>query len=313
MLAWGVLAIGLTGWVASCTSSGGAKEAAEPSAVWQAPAGANYVGRAACVECHEEDVKNFDHTLHAKKANPRSPAATHECESCHGPGSKHVDDGGSQGTILKFGDKSKASAATQAAQCLTCHTKTHPDWKQGKHAARDVSCVSCHSVHAAEGPKQLKKPTEAETCATCHKQVNSDLAKQSHHPIREGKIGCSDCHNPHGTPYDKNLRTPTNNETCYKCHTEKRGPFLWEHPVVMENCLNCHNPHGSLHDKLLIVQEPFVCQRCHSISRHPGTVYDATTLAHGVNASTRSMGNACLNCHPQFHGSNHPSGNFFER
>ena len=64
------------------------------------------------------------------------------------------------------------------------------------------------------------------------------------------------------------------NELCLQCHTEKRGPFLWEHAPVRENCLNCHNPHGSNHDKLLVAKQPYLCQRCHMNTRHPGTFYD---------------------------------------
>ena len=70
------------------------------------------------------------------------------------------------------------------------------------------------------------------------------------------------------------------NELCLQCHTEKRGPFLWEHAPVRENCLNCHNPHGSNHDKLLVAKQPYLCQRCHLNTRHPGSLYD------GRNAGT---------------------------
>ena len=42
---------------------------------------------------------------------------------------------------------------------------------------------------------------------------------------------------------------------------------------MRENCLNCHNPHGSNHDKLLVSQQPWLCQRCHLNTRHPGTLY----------------------------------------
>ena len=93
---------------------------------------------------------------------------------------------------------------------------------------------------------------------------------------------CSSCHDPHDGSKPKMIKADWTNELCLQCHTEKRGPFLWEHAPVRENCLNCHNPHGSNHDKLLVSQQPWLCQRCHLNTRHPGTFYsDLNAAAHG--------------------------------
>ena len=131
--------------------------------------------------------------------------------------------------------------------------------------------------------------------------------KNSHHPIREGKISCTDCHNPHGTQTRSLIKAASVNEQCYTCHAEKRGPFLWEHAPVRESCLNCHTPHGSNHQKLQKTATPYLCQQCHSNTRHPGTLYDATTLADQSRASNRIFNRACLDCHSAVHGSNNPS------
>src|SRR5436190_16603863 len=47
-----------------------------------------YVGETVCLTCHE--TQKYDGTAHALKSNERTPAATHGCESCHGPGKAHV-------------------------------------------------------------------------------------------------------------------------------------------------------------------------------------------------------------------------------
>src|SRR5262245_33312081 len=52
---------------------------------------AGYVGSDTCEACHEQGEK-LKGTPHAQMNNPRSPAAAHGCESCHGPGQAHVDD-----------------------------------------------------------------------------------------------------------------------------------------------------------------------------------------------------------------------------
>ncbi len=308
-------ALGCTCWLmSSCTAGGVVRRSdAQPPSEWVAPAGATFVGMDTCAGCHEDKVKAFADTLHGKKANSRTPTAKDGCESCHGPGSVHVDAGGSKDTIARFGKDGNQTADNQSATCLQCHERTWPVWQHGKHAARNVTCTDCHSIHRGSDNHQLKEKFQPDVCAQCHKNVKADLARQSHHPVREGKVLCSDCHNPHGTTSDKNVRAGSPNDLCFKCHTEKRGPFLWEHAPAVENCLTCHMPHGSIHDKLLTAQKPRLCERCHSNSRHPGTVYDASglfgaTALPGQGPNNREITASCLNCHMAIHGSNHPSG-----
>src|SRR5688572_20247477 len=54
--------------------------------------GQSYVGEAKCLECHAEQLKGYEGSPHHRVADARTPAAKQGCESCHGPGSKHVDD-----------------------------------------------------------------------------------------------------------------------------------------------------------------------------------------------------------------------------
>jgi DmsE family decaheme c-type cytochrome len=133
----------------------------------------------------------------------------------------------------------------------------------------------------------------------------AQVQRSAHMPFREGKVTCTDCHNPHGTPNPSLLVKSTVNETCYQCHAERRGPFLWEHPPVMENCANCHDAHGSSRPQLLKASMPRLCQQCHVESRHPTTPALSTTRV--------AINRGCTNCHSQIHGSNHPGGVFYQR
>ncbi len=262
-----------------------------------------YVGSELCADCHEGYDENLAKTPHGKAGFAK--LSVHGCESCHGPAEKHLED--PEAYQPRVTDLSKSE---QAAMCQGCHAGASQFFWQGStHDKRGLSCLDCHAVHSYESEEaQLKQASLTEQCYTCHKDVRAQTWKRSHHPIREGRIDCADCHNPHGAQADRMVNATSINEQCYSCHTEKRGPFLWDHAPVREDCTACHTPHGSNHLKLQKTSVPYICQQCHSNTRHPGTLYDFTRLADQPRAANREFNRACLNCHSAIHGSNHPSG-----
>jgi DmsE family decaheme c-type cytochrome len=264
-----------------------------------------YIGAEACRECHKTAMADFEATRKGRLflKHPRTEAERHACENCHGPAKLHKDTGGDVGPGLLITFKGKFAAPVEERNkiCLSCHAKGNRVgnrifWNGSAHDSRDVACTSCHSIMKG----QLVKVTEIETCGQCHTQRRAQLMRSSHMPVREGKMTCTSCHNPHGTATEKLLKANSVNETCYTCHAEKRGPFLWEHPPVMESCSNCHDPHGSNHEKLLKIAKPRLCQQCHVETRHPTTAQRIPQVRFVFNRS-------CTNCHSQIHGTNHPS------
>jgi len=274
----------------------------------QAPAGATYVGQETCLSCHDEAMGAYKDSPHHVAADPRSPAATQGCESCHGPGSKHVEDP----TSVKPMSFASMTAEQADATCITCHSKgEHALWDGSQHEARGVACITCHSVHTpVSETASLKKKTQTDICASCHRDKVSKVDRSGHMPVREGKMECSTCHNIHGTTNVKLLRAGDSiADSCVSCHADKRGPFLWEHAPGRDGCVTCHDPHGSSNDRMLVAKPPALCQQCHIATRHPSTIYDAGLVA----TSSRVFARSCVTCHSTIHGSNHPAGSMFVR
>jgi DmsE family decaheme c-type cytochrome len=312
-----VFVVAVSGWIVAVAraavhspeeSQGASGSGAGSASAAQAAA---YVGDDTCTACHESEGKSLRSTLHGKSRNARTPAArpNQACETCHGPGREHAESG----------DKTKIRVFTamapleSAAVCLTCHDRAgHVNWRGSMHETRNLSCVTCHSVHDPKSAvAQLKAVSVIDTCVTCHKTEVAKQQRTGHMPLREGKMSCTSCHNPHGSTNVRMLRVGNwINETCVSCHGEKRGPFLWDHAPVREACNTCHDPHGSNNDRMLVAKLPMLCQRCHIGTRHPSTIYDGTQLA---ARSNRLIGRGCVNCHAQIHGSNSPAGNAFLR
>ncbi len=263
-----------------------------------------------CRECHAAYIKGFERTKHARAF--RAGLGKRKglfCEECHGPLGNHKDD-----PVKEFGTPfvvsfKKIPSETKNRICLQCHESgLRMDWQGSPHEATGVNCTNCHYVTKKRSKRKLFIYEDSKNaCFQCHRGLKARLLRNSHHPLREGKMDCASCHNPHGGPGPSLLKMATVNETCNSCHQEKRGPFVWEHAPVRENCLTCHESHGSNFSRLLKRRAPYLCQECH-ISGHVSSLFDGADLG-----SQFFRGKSCLNCHSKVHGSNHPSGARFQR
>ncbi len=277
---------------------------------------ANYSreGADTCLSCHDDEVTlALFRGAHAVPSDPNGPFGHGQlqCEACHGPGGDHagrVRRGQERPSItVRFGPGSPTPVESQNAACLGCHTgDTGFGWHGNDHDMNEVACADCHSSHVANDPV-LRVATQPDVCFDCHQQQRTQVLKPYSHPIRQGKMDCAGCHSPHGDSAEWAFAQQTLNQTCFDCHAEKRGPYLWEHAPASEDCSNCHDPHGSNYPGMLTMRAPMLCQSCHSQEGHPSVPADSDGLPSGT-PSALMLGQNCMNCHSQVHGSNHPSG-----
>jgi DmsE family decaheme c-type cytochrome len=234
-----------------------------------------------------------------------------QCEACHGPGGNHsarIRRGEERPPpAVEFGSHEPTEINVQNDMCLGCHSADVGfGWHGGPHDDNDVACADCHVSHTGGDPV-LQTSSQPEVCYNCHKLQRSETLKAFAHPLVEGKMDCSGCHSPHGDTTELQLVRQTVNDTCYTCHAEKRGPYVWEHEPAAEDCGLCHAPHGSNHPGMLTQRAPLLCQSCHSQAGHPSVAHDVGGIA-SETPSQFLLGQSCMNCHEQVHGSNHPSG-----
>jgi DmsE family decaheme c-type cytochrome len=295
--------------------------------------GASHVGQDTCFDCHDDKEQGLARGIHGRLADFEMMGGQKSCESCHGPGSLHVDGEYDSGSILRLAELAPEETA---AVCSKCHAGGNLiDWTHSEHALADLSCTDCHSIHAEKIQKASLKQEDPELCYSCHQEMMAKSNYPSRHPIREGKMSCEDCHNPHG----ELVTDERTNDLCLTCHSRYQGPFVFAHAPVEEDCTICHDAHGSVANNMLVQNEPFLCLQCHEGHFHllrkgfdpatdplstpgtrvtpnlpggvpPGAVNPATVSAanpHGVEGFQKSFGTKCTTCHQVIHGSDFPS------
>ncbi len=251
-----------------------------------------------CLDCHtgqDSIMAATDHRLPAAEG----PAARIACTDCHAGDQRHWEEDPKQYPMT---DPAKLNAGSEARVCASCHQNAHQQnaLERNVHAANDVNCSACHSVHRSTHPALLRQ-AESGLCYGCHGDVAGQFAKPYRHPVNDQILKCSDCH----MTLDQTRRPLSRNGTnvCTKCHAEFEGPFPFEHQATVDysteegGCISCHEPHGSSLPRML--NQPYeppnfqLCTQCHSVPGHN------LNPMHG----TQWAGVPCNECHTDIHGS----------
>ncbi len=177
--------------------------------------GAHYVGNKACVDCHANYVRSFPMGPHARIYNETSVATGQSgCESCHGPGSLHIQAGGGRGKFI-------VNPGKDPTACFQCHLEIDAEFNLPQHhpvIEGHMNCVQCHDPHGGDIFKPaggLAMARVNESCAQCHREQTRPMVFE-HEALREG---CVTCHNPHGS-INRKLLIDADPNLCLRCHAQ---------------------------------------------------------------------------------------------
>jgi predicted CXXCH cytochrome family protein len=182
--------------------------------------GATFAGNKACYECHTNYTRHFAASAHGRVHAPDAQMKDQTgCESCHGPGSRHIAAGGGRGRFI-------INPGRDSQSCLTCHLQVHAEINLPQHhpiPEGRMNCVQCHDPHGSDIMKAantgLAMARLNESCASCHREQSRPHVYE-HDALREG---CTTCHSPHGSINAKMLVERDNN-LCLKCHAQTPVP-----------------------------------------------------------------------------------------
>lgn len=265
---------------------------------------AEYLGSETCLGCHTDQETWADRNPHGSEAF--AALSDQGCETCHGPGSLHVEDPESEALQPRL---EHWTELRQSETCLSCHGDTHPSFERSDHSLAGLSCTDCHGIHSRSGwAHDLDDDGAFDTqrisgvsalCVDCHEDVGTEFALNERHRLQEGILDCTSCHDPH-EPATRTHLAGFKDQQCVTCHADKEGPFVFEHGSVQaEGCTACHTPHGSPNRHLLTFQNMGeLCYSCHV--EVPGFHLGFSP----VGPPSFDLETNCTNCHTTIHGSN---------
>ncbi len=201
-----------------------------------------------CAECHSTNVqKGFDDTTNTFKTTFSDINVG--CQSCHGPGSTHVDwaasktlsEGGAYNAHGLVVDFKAGDGAYQVDQCARCHSRRSPARAEDSHEHPFLDNFQLSTLQ-----EDLYFPD-----GQIHDEVYV-YGSFVQSPMYHAGVRCTDCHDPHKA----DLLVP-GNDLCIRCHqnvalpqfpTLKPGVFddpshhFHEAGTPGAECVNCHMP-----------------------------------------------------------------------
>lgn len=184
------------------------------------------------------------------------------CESCHGPGSDHVESGSRRDRIVV---PRLVTPGREVQICSSCHSRPQglggggaevPLSSSGRMPRPGTRRADVFEAHTAR-PYAPASAFWASGHSREHHQQTEDFIRSTMYRNGTELMTCSSCHDPHGSdshPHD--LRSsPLTNDGCTTCHSADEFTTVLMHVDAMTGMSHA----GAPGDQLL-------CVRCHMVA-----------------------------------------------
>lgn len=225
-----------------------------------------------CAECHSTDLKK-NYAFEEDTFNTTWSSINVSCETCHGPGQKHVEwvNAGNEYTPDKIKEHLYATTGSppieQIENCAPCHSRR--------------SEITLDYTHGERFLDQYMPPFLSEGLYHADGQIDDEVYVYGsfiQSKMFQNGVKCSDCHDPHTL----NLIS-IDNALCNRCHEPKKYDTEEHHFHALNTeaskCINCHmtgkyymvNDYRRDHsfriprpDQSVLYNTPNACNDCHS-------------------------------------------------
>lgn len=260
-----------------------------------------------CLGCHDygddspvHRVLAGAHGLDAESTGGRG------CLACHGDSPAHRAAPRRNAPDVSFGPRWGSSAGDQDAVCLRCHEDdTARNWRHALHMVNNLTCVTCHDMHAEDDPVQVAE-TQSQVCETCHKVQKQGVhglpAEKPHNPP------CATCHNPHDHEDAQATLLATGSAGCVSCHdladltgSPGVGTKARRYHKAMASpertCVDCHEGIAHAPADSAPAMRPRPAARASVTLFYPGLTDTSWLLQDHPGAQPLRQGANCRQCH----------------
>ena len=192
-----------------------------------------------CMECHSTYMKDISTPDKPEQFDPSQVIYGVQCESCHGPGEKHVEfqeQNPNDKTGRYIIDPATYTRQQKLDMCSYCHSNARTS---GKPPFGFVPGDTLTNVVQQTDIKATAENIDVHgdqygllTASDCYKETTT--------------LDCSSCHNTH---QEERGELELFSNRCMNCHREEKGNFCkmtdLSVAVLKTNCIDCHMPKKS--------------------------------------------------------------------